>query len=247
MTLDGIVPPLLVLLAAAGLLAGRRALWRDTGVDGTSAPAWADAGIVVLLVALSAALLLAMGRPLVYQHGPVRLWSGDVQSDQNSQQLADPYTLTHVSHGVLLFGLVGLVGRRLRVGTRVVVALALECAWEVLENTDAVLQRYRATTVSLGYYGDSVLNSVGDIRRRPSAAVLAAMAPGVDARCRGGPGRGGARGLDPGQPHAQHRDAAPPGRGDPPLAERRLDGRSQMTRAGIAVVGWATLAVVACL
>ena len=114
-------------------------------------------------MALSATLLLAMGRPLVYRHGPVRLWSDDVQSDQNSQQLADPYTLTHVTHGVLLFGLVGLAGRRLPVRTRVVVALALECAWEVLENTDAVIQRYRAATVSLGYYGDSVLNTVGDV------------------------------------------------------------------------------------
>ncbi len=177
MTLDGAVPPLLVLLAAAGLLAGRRALWRDGRAGGTPAPAWTDAGIVVLLVALSAALLLAMGRPLVYQRGPVRLWSGEVQSDQNSQQLADPYTLTHVSHGVLLFGLVSLVGRRLRVGTRVVVALALECAWEVLENTDAVLQRYRAATVSLGYYGDSVLNSVGDILAAAVGCFLAATLP----------------------------------------------------------------------
>ena len=174
MLLDGVVPPLLVLLAAAGLLAGRRALWRDTGAP---TPAWTDAGIVILLVALSAALLLAMGRPLVYQQGPVRLWSGDVQSDQNSQQLADPYTLTHVSHGILLFGLVGLVGRRLRVGTRVVVALALECAWEVLENTDAVLQRYRAATVSLGYYGDSVLNSVGDVLAAAVGCFLAATLP----------------------------------------------------------------------
>lgn len=177
MTLDGVVPPLLVLLAAAGLLAGRRALWRDRGVAGTPPPAWTDAGIVALLVALSAALLVAMGRPLVYQRGPVRLWSGDVQSDQNSQQLADPYTLTHVSHGVLLFGLVSLVGRRLRVGTRIVVALALECAWEVLENTDAVLQRYRAATVSLGYYGDSVLNSVGDVLATAVGCFLAATLP----------------------------------------------------------------------
>src|SRR5262249_57223096 len=122
-------------------------------------------------------LRIAMGRPLTYRHGPVRLWSGDVRSDQNSQQLADPYTLTHVTHGVLLFGLVGLVWPSLPTRTRAVVALALECAWEVFENTDSVIQRYRATTVSLGYYGDSVLNSVGDILAARVGCVLAACLP----------------------------------------------------------------------
>ena len=98
---------------------------------------------------------------------------GRLQSDQNSQQLADPYTLTHVTHGVLLFSLVGLARPRLPVRMRLVVALALECAWEVFENTDAVIQRYRAATVSLGYYGDSVLNSVGDVL----AAALRCCSP----------------------------------------------------------------------
>jgi hypothetical protein len=174
--LDGIVPPLLVLVAAAALLAGRRRWWpaREAGAE---PPAWTDVAIVVALVALSATLLLAMGRPPVYQHGPVRLWSGDVQSDQNSQQLADPYTLTHVTHGVLLFGLVSLGGRSLPARTRIVVAMALECAWEVFENTDVVIQRYRATTVALGYYGDSVLNSVGDVLATALGALLAASLP----------------------------------------------------------------------
>ena len=177
MILDGALPPLLVLLVAGLLLLGRRIAWSRTGADGMAPPVWTDAAIVVLVVALSATLLLAMGRPLVYRHGPVRLWSDDVQSDQNSQQLADPYTLTHVTHGVLLFGLVGLAGRRLPVRTRVVVALALECAWEVLENTDAVIQRYRAATVSLGYYGDSVLNTVGDVLAAALGCILAAWLP----------------------------------------------------------------------
>jgi hypothetical protein len=133
--------------------------------------------IAGVLVALSATLLLAMGRPPVYQHGPLRLWSGDVQSDQNSQQLADPYTLTHVTHGVLLFGLVSFARRTLPARTRIVVAIALECAWEVFENTDLVIQRYRATTASLGYYGDSVLNSVGDVLAMALGALLAASLP----------------------------------------------------------------------
>jgi hypothetical protein len=131
----------------------------------------------VLVVALGAAILLAMGRPPVYQHGAARLWSGDVQSDQNSQQLADPYTLTHITHGVLLYWLVGLAGRALPAGTRAAVAIALECAWEVFENTDLVIQRYRATTVSLGYYGDSVLNMVGDVLAAAVGCLLAARLP----------------------------------------------------------------------
>jgi hypothetical protein len=172
--LDGVIPPLIVLLVALGLLAGRRAILRGTGAP---APVWTDVAIAVAVVALSAWLLVAMGRPLTYRHGPVRVWSSDVQSDQNSQQLADPYTLTHVTHGVVLFWLVGLVGRSLPAGTRAVLALALECAWEVLENTDLVIQRYRAATVSLGYYGDSVLNSIGDVSAAAIGCALAAWLP----------------------------------------------------------------------
>jgi hypothetical protein len=173
-TLDGVVPPLLVLLWTAALLAGRRILWplRDPGQ--APHPPWVDVAIVALVVALSAALLIAMGRPPTYQHGPIRLWSGNVESDQNSQQLADPYTLTHVTHGVLLFWLVGLVRPPLTSATRAVLAIALECAWEVFENTDLVIQRYRATTVSLGYYGDSVLNTVGDVLAAALGYLLAA-------------------------------------------------------------------------
>lgn len=174
MILDGATPPLIVLLAAFGLLAGRRAILRGTGAP---APVWTDVAIAVAVVALGAWLLVAMGRPLTYRHGPVRLWSSDVQSDQNSQQLADPYTFTHVTHGVVLFWLVGLVGRSLPLGTRAILALALECAWEVLENTDLVIQRYRAATASLGYYGDSVLNSIGDVSAAAIGCALAAWLP----------------------------------------------------------------------
>jgi len=170
--LDGAVPPLLVLLATLVLLAGRRAVWRRS-----AAPVWTDVAIALAIVALTAALLLAMGRPLTYRHGPVRLWSGDIASDQNSQQLADPYTFTHITHGVLLFWLVGLFCRSLPAGTRAVLAIAVECAWEALENTDRVIQRYRAATVSLGYYGDSVLNTLADVSAAAIGCALAAWLP----------------------------------------------------------------------
>jgi hypothetical protein len=166
-----------VLLVTAMLFAARRLARRWTRAEGAPPVAWTDALIAVVVVALSATLLLAMGRPLAYQHGHARLWSGDTQSDQNSQQLADPYTLTHVTHGILLFGLVGLVCRRTPASTRAALALALECAWEVFENTDAVIERYRAATISLGYYGDSVVNSVGDILAAALGCLLAARLP----------------------------------------------------------------------
>jgi hypothetical protein len=106
--------------------------------------------LIVAIVALTAAVESQMGRPLTYRHGPVRLWSGNVQSDQNSQQIADPYTFTHFEHGALFYGLTWLVMRGASLGTRAVAAIAIEAAWEGYENTDAVIERYRTETISLG-------------------------------------------------------------------------------------------------
>jgi Protein of unknown function (DUF2585) len=119
--------------------------------------------LIVAIVALAAAVESQMGRPLTYRHGPVRLWSGNVQSDQNSQQIADPYTFTHFEHGALFYGLTWLVMRGASLGSRAVTAVAIEAAWEAYENTDAVIERYRTETISLGYYGDSIINSLADI------------------------------------------------------------------------------------
>ena len=88
---------------------------------------------------------------------------GDVNSDQSSQQIFDPYSFTHVIHGALFYGLTHAVMGPASLGARAAVALALESAWEVYENTDTVINRYRAATIALGYYGDSVTNSVADI------------------------------------------------------------------------------------
>ena len=128
--------------------------------------------VIVAIVACAAVTLATMGRPLTYRHGPVRLWSGDVNGDQNSQQIADPYTFTHLTHGVLLYALLVVTAGRRPLGERLIAAVALECAWEVLENTDAVIRRYRERTIALGYYGDSVINSVGDV----AAAILGFLA-----------------------------------------------------------------------
>jgi hypothetical protein len=158
--IEALVPPAIVLVAAAVLVAGRRKWVADPPPGGVSL---ADVFVILAVVALAAILELAMGRTPVYEHGPVRLWSGEVQSDQNSQQIADPYTLTHVSHGVVLYGLTRLALGPSRSWLRATVTVALEAAWEVLENTDLVIERYRVETISLDYYGDSVLNSVCDV------------------------------------------------------------------------------------
>ena len=157
--LDGFVPPLLVTAAAVGLLGLRRLL----AGRGTHRTVGIDIAIAVAIVCFSGALEIVMGRPAAYRNGPVRLWSGDVTSDQNSQQIADPYSFTHVIHGAAFYGLTRLAFPAAPLALRAVTAITLESAWEVYENTDTVINRYRAATVSLGYVGDSVTNSIGDI------------------------------------------------------------------------------------
>jgi hypothetical protein len=114
-------------------------------------------------VVVAAAVLSAMGRSFWCTCGIVRLWSGDTWGPENSQQLFDPYGLTHVTHGVLLYTLAWWIAPRWSVPARAVPAIAFESTWEIVENTDAVINRYREATLALGYYGDSVINSIGDI------------------------------------------------------------------------------------
>lgn len=120
------------------------------------------AGIAIVLL-LMALLLWVEGRFLFCSCGVFRVWSGDTCSASNSQQLFDPYSFTHVLHGVALFWLVALVARRLTPAWQLWLALALEAAWEVFENTPFVIERYRAETAALGYTGDTIVNSYGDL------------------------------------------------------------------------------------
>ena len=130
-----------------------------------------------LLVLLAAAILLAMGRPPICTCGRVTLWVSSSTSPETSQMLADWYSASHLVHGFLFFGLLWLVARRLPVATRLLIAILIEAAWEIAENSPIIINRYRSATAAVGYSGDSVLNSVSDIAMMIVGFLLARRLP----------------------------------------------------------------------
>lgn len=121
-------------------------------------------GLIILAVLAATALMLhAQGRLWLCSCGYVLLWTGNAWSADNSQHFADPYSFTHVLHGFMFCWLLWFVFPRWTLARRFTVAIAVEALWEVVENSSFIIERYRATTAALGYQGDTVINSLGDI------------------------------------------------------------------------------------
>ncbi len=128
-----------------------------------------------LLILIAAGVLLAMGRPPICTCGEIALW-GPVGPHQ-SQMLADWYSPSHLVHGFLFYAALWLIFRRWSVELRLLVALLVESAWEIAENTPMVIDRYREATAALGYNGDSVLNSLSDIAMMAIGFAIARRLP----------------------------------------------------------------------
>ena len=124
-------------------------------------------GICVLVVAVTILILKAMGRPFISNCGTVKLWHAEVASSENSQHISDWYTFSHIVHGFLFFFLLRLLSKKIpqirKFSVGFVIAVVMESAWEIIENTDFIINRYREATIALDYFGDSISNSTSDI------------------------------------------------------------------------------------
>ncbi len=119
--------------------------------------------IVALTLVATVFQLRQQGRVWWCECGQGNLWAGDIWSAHNSQHVFDPYSFTHILHGIILFGVLLWLFRRMAFSWRLTCAVVAEAIWEVAENAPFIIQRYREATIGLGYEGDSVINSLADI------------------------------------------------------------------------------------
>jgi hypothetical protein len=151
-------------------------------LDGSNWPAFSPRIFALLVVAMLATqilVLVLMGQPLSCECGHIDVWHGSASGPETSQHFADWYSLTHVAHGFVFYFLIWLVLRNASLSIVFVLALALgvEVSWEIVENTPVVIERYRQTALAAGYFGDSVVNSIGDTLAMILGFVVARKVP----------------------------------------------------------------------
>ena len=138
---------------------------------------FAPMALAAALLALQALALHLMGHLGLSTTHSLMMWVGDVHSRENSQQLTDWYTFSHIIHGFLLYGGLWLLFPAMPVWKRFVLAVVIESAWEIIENTPLVIRHYRAQALAQGYVGDSILNSLSDTCAMMLGFFLASRIP----------------------------------------------------------------------